>query len=471
MRIDKGDMHSSKNDEIKIKFSCPDIDWGEIFSAIRFLRQQIDKADNYSDKSLFFQNPDNITRWLHLVKTLKHLEAWDDFKDIGEEWENRTETYVSYLLSLRDLHHKYQSVYRLYYEKLKKLLDTYGGWLEGECLSAESIKALADNNYGEELNDVEDIEQHLATLNSNSLKARSSIYYVLSDIFSILMAVMNRGGQIVIDMNPSMENIVKAIDDDLKEWTRSFGKSMFEEMKEDLTRHYKEYRTAPYTPELWGEMLSADEEALLMASKQQLANCNAVKQEHWGEDMKIQMDENGELMHLIYSSCRTERLFDIEKAESSQELIALLTPDNLSIFYDIIVRRNLIQCEMFPELKKQHEEWLTLSKDDNKDNNDMLQTLVESEEGVDNGASLNEEQFHFIHPMIDDDEERWRIHNAIKRLIANYSIPEICNYLKEQKGKLLLPSNPSVMYNELVRLGMPNGKGFSEKNFSNSYMK
>lgn len=83
-----------------------------------------------------------------------------------------------------------------------------------------------------------------------------------------------------------------------------------------------------------------------------------------------------------------------------------------------------------------------------------------------------EERFHYIHVEIED-EEAWHIHHAIKRLVANYSIPEICKYLKEQKqkGKLMLPSNPSNMYNELVRLGMPEGKGFSEKNFSNSYTK
>lgn len=84
----------------------------------------------------------------------------------------------------------------------------------------------------------------------------------------------------------------------------------------------------------------------------------------------------------------------------------------------------------------------------------------------------NEELFHFVHPEIED-EEAWRIHDAIKRLVANYRIPDICVYLKEQKqnGKLMLPSNPSTMYSELVRLGMPKGEGFSEKNFSNSYTK
>lgn len=84
----------------------------------------------------------------------------------------------------------------------------------------------------------------------------------------------------------------------------------------------------------------------------------------------------------------------------------------------------------------------------------------------------DEELFHFVHPELDE-TEAWRIHDAIKRVVANYRIPDICAYLKEQKQneKLMLPSNPSNMYNELVRLGMPNGEGFSEKNFSNSYMK
>lgn len=91
-----------------------------------------------------------------------------------------------------------------------------------------------------------------------------------------------------------------------------------------------------------------------------------------------------------------------------------------------------------------------------------------SEENVER----NEERFHFVHPEIED-EEAWRIHQSIKRLVAYQKIPEICAYLKElkQKGKVLLPSVAAVMYNELVRLGMPTGDGYSEKHFSNSYTK
>lgn len=91
---------------------------------------------------------------------------------------------------------------------------------------------------------------------------------------------------------------------------------------------------------------------------------------------------------------------------------------------------------------------------------------------IDNPQERNEELFHFIHPEIEN-EEAWRIHQAIKRLVVYQKIPEICAYLKElkQRGKVLLPSVSAVMYKELVRLGMPTGEGYSEKHFSNSYTK
>ena len=90
------------------------------------------------------------------------------------------------------------------------------------------------------------------------------------------------------------------------------------------------------------------------------------------------------------------------------------------------------------------------------------------EEKTEKEKKLKEERFHFIHPEIED-EEAWRIHNAIKRLVVYQKVPEICAYMKEQKlkGKVMLPSISSVMYSELVRMGMPTGDGYTEKHFTN----
>ena len=298
----------------------------KIQASMNLLYDLIEEIDNYQDKSLFFQDPRVIEGWLLLAGDIKEIEI-EDAPESDEKWELRSEPFAATLLARRDLFSNYKKLYHLYYDPLYNLWMNYSG-MDWDCVSADAKDA------------------------------RYALYKTLTGIFDILQAIMNKAGQVVIDLKPSDEDFTKAINDDLRGMTHSYGKSLFGDMKEDLNRHYKTYRTAPYTPELWGELLAADEEALSLAKRRQLADCDTTKQEHWGEDMKKQMDENSELMQLIYSSCRTDELFDLRMVDDIQRFISLLTPENLSIFYDIIVRRNLIQCEMFPELKVQHEAWL-----------------------------------------------------------------------------------------------------------------
>ena len=76
----------------------------------------------------------------------------------------------------------------------------------------------------------------------------------------------------------------------------------------------------------------------------------------------------------------------------------------------------------------------------------------------------------FVHPSVDV-EEQWQIHDEIVRLVARQGIQEICKYLTQLSAdkKVLLPQNAEKAYNELVRLGMPNGEGYSLKTFTKYY--
>lgn len=76
----------------------------------------------------------------------------------------------------------------------------------------------------------------------------------------------------------------------------------------------------------------------------------------------------------------------------------------------------------------------------------------------------------FIHPSVDANRE-WQIHDEIVRLVARQGIQEICKYLTWLSGdaKVLLPQNAEKAYNELVRLGMPDGEGYSLKTFMKYY--
>ncbi len=96
-----------------------------------------------------------------------------------------------------------------------------------------------------------------------------------------------------------------------------------------------------------------------------------------------------------------------------------------------------------------------------------------AEPSVPKGKERQDEVFKFIHPAIDSKETEWQIHDEIKRLVTKQGIQEICQYLKQMadEKRILLPQNAEKVYNELVRIGMPNGEGYNLKTFRNCYMR
>ena len=97
--------------------------------------------------------------------------------------------------------------------------------------------------------------------------------------------------------------------------------------------------------------------------------------------------------------------------------------------------------------------------------------LKDMEKQTPHTKTTDEELCKFIHPTIGDEEGRL-IHEEIKRLVRRNGVQMICEYLLQMASekKILLPPNPSIAYAELVRLGMPNGEGYSEKYFRNHYV-
>lgn len=96
---------------------------------------------------------------------------------------------------------------------------------------------------------------------------------------------------------------------------------------------------------------------------------------------------------------------------------------------------------------------------------------TEEQEQAENTSQKREEKLtFFIHPSVDDTQE-WQIHDEIARLVARQGIQEICKYLSQMSKdhKVLLPQNAEKAYKELVRLGMPDGDGYSLKTFTKYY--
>ena len=138
-----------------------------------------------------------------------------------------------------------------------------------------------------------------------------------------------------------------------------------------------------------------------------------------------------------------------------------------SHYYDFSDDQRYAIFELDNMLRLIHEEMVKLEPElanvlNDKVNGNTVSYLHES----------GEEMFHFVHPSLND-EEGWKIHNEVKRLVRRQSVPDICQYLKKlvSEDKILLPLMPSMAYTELIRMGMPGGEGFSEKYFRNCYIK
>lgn len=95
---------------------------------------------------------------------------------------------------------------------------------------------------------------------------------------------------------------------------------------------------------------------------------------------------------------------------------------------------------------------------------------VQASMTADEGRKRTGEPTFFIHPSVDADQE-WRVHDEIVRLASRQGVQEICRHLLQLSAekKVLLPQSAEKAYNELVRLGMPSGEGYSQKTFAKHY--
>lgn len=89
------------------------------------------------------------------------------------------------------------------------------------------------------------------------------------------------------------------------------------------------------------------------------------------------------------------------------------------------------------------------------------------------GEASKKEIFRFVHPALED-EDGWKVHREVERLVKRFDVQEICMRLSQLKkeGKVLLPQNTKNAHEELKRMGMPTEKaGFEYKTFCKYYHK
>lgn len=126
------------------------------------------------------------------------------------------------------------------------------------------------------------------------------------------------------------------------------------------------------------------------------------------------------------------------------------------------------QVKVYNNSNKEEKKNLNLSQ---KEVTKVKEISEDSEEP--NEKAMTKEIFCFVHPALEEEEE-WRVHREVERLVKRFDVQEICMRLNQLKkeGKVLLPQNTKNAHEELIRMGMPTEKaGFEYKTFCKYYNK
>ena len=324
----------------------------EMQSKLEFLRQQYETIKDYPDQSLFFQNSQILEAWMDLSVILAEFERLD-LKELHEKESKKDDgdEVIKYALTLYRLKN---SIYRQIMDydcPIRSILNSYKDNQNGDIFPEvyrNSMKFYC-NERGESIT---------VEMSKMSFSIRKDMYTMFEIYHVILKTIEGDIEEKLKKRFPSDEDIAKVINEDLRKHTLEFGEEMLKEMRKELTRNYKHSVTEADTPELWGKMLRADENAIKLAMRGELSQSNDPKQEHWGERIKSFMDKIGRNMDLFDSFFYYDQLKEWTDYIFWEEILSYIISEDYYSFREIVVRRNLILSEIDPKIKAQHEAWL-----------------------------------------------------------------------------------------------------------------
>lgn len=99
------------------------------------------------------------------------------------------------------------------------------------------------------------------------------------------------------------------------------------------------------------------------------------------------------------------------------------------------------QVKVYTNSNKEDKKNLNLSQ---KEVTKVKEKSEEAEEPAE--KAMPKEIFRFVHPALEEEEE-WRVHREVERLVKRFDVQEICMRLNQLKkdGKVLLPQNRKML--------------------------
>lgn len=362
------------------------------------LDSRIEKLESSPVRNFIFENSDTL-RLFHFFNL--HIKKF---------WKVYDRNLVGHILLLYKLLKRHSEL-KLRYEKiilnkmgyLKGVIDTKNNALvsipiftfsEDNEMNVigyykerlENIKDEEGNPlYNIELND--DIHSKILKFESDKYTFRSKklnesyfecyviMHDILINIYSLIRTVCSYPDILISDFNPSNEEIINTLEKELRIYAKREGENVYRELRKLYFLLKRSNKTSQST-DIWRMMMDVEDEVFSLAIKGQLVDNKEKPYEFISLEERKLWSDNKSLLQTIKDTCIDDELFDVRMAVEKYDLIQTLNYKNLSLLYELVLRRNIIHREMYPgDLAAKYEEWLN-SSDKNK--------LVDSEDSNSN---------------------------------------------------------------------------------------
>lgn len=286
---------------------------------------------------------------------------------VAEMLENYDRKDIRQVLAVRSKKMKCESLRKdvnSLYVKVKQLLGFYGGTLnmsEGRySIFSKDIKhsyfydgMLNDEDmrvvkkmYGEDVQDENNAseEDNGCGYFEELAEANNCLKRAAKDFHRLFLRVSSFGEMLFAEKYLSEEEIGELICDGLRAYCSENKKKELRDLRCEA-QNYKEKRNKTLTPDEWAKLLEDEEKRIKQTAS------GILSLSHSGiEDLVM-------VAKLFPKCCNDEDIFDLDYA-MSKGLMYMLTEHNYDKFFCLVLRYNLIQCEMFPEIKPKFNAWI-----------------------------------------------------------------------------------------------------------------
>lgn len=246
-----------------------------------------------------------------------------------------------------------------YRERLKDATDEKGNPLFAIELDSETCFEQVD---GKEV-PVDAYYFRSDKLNHNYYDSLFKMYNCLKNILALMLVVCSYPNELQAGYRPNQEETIMALGYELQQYAQEIGTKVERDLKK-VAQGLKPSRNASLTPEIWGHVMEEEDELFELAINGRLLDCTDKKYDAVFEDRRKLLTDNYSLLQKIQDTCLDGELFDIRLSVENHNLLSALNEENLDLFYELVLRRNIIQREMFPnELGVEYVNWLNPSEE------------------------------------------------------------------------------------------------------------